>query len=201
MLRDALARYQPRSDVEAADVERVRALASAGDPWRRASSPHVTASAFVVHPPSRRVLLRWHARARTWLHVGGHADPGESDPLAIALREAREETGLDDLAPWPDARIVHVAVVPVAGSDHEPPHEHADVRYVLATGRPHDARPENPTARLRWLSIADSSAELREANLREALSRVAGLLRQGQQPIRDEPTATSSNQSVSEPSP
>jgi 8-oxo-dGTP pyrophosphatase MutT (NUDIX family) len=201
MLRDALATYHPRSDVEAADVERVRALVSAGDPWRRSSSLHVTASAFVVHPASRRVLLRWHARERTWLHVGGHADPGESDPLAIALREAREETGLDDLVPWPDAGIVHVAVVPVAGSDREPPHEHADVRYVLATGRPHTARPENPAARLRWLSIADSSAATREANLREALSRVAALLVQGQRPIRDEPTATSSNQSVPEPSP
>jgi 8-oxo-dGTP pyrophosphatase MutT (NUDIX family) len=37
-----------------------------------------------------------------WLQVGGHGDPGEGDPLAIALREAAEETGLSDLVPWPD---------------------------------------------------------------------------------------------------
>jgi NUDIX domain len=52
-------------------------------------------------------------RMKSWLHVGGHAVVGEADPLAIALREAREETGPQDLAPWPDTaqpRIVHVAI-------------------------------------------------------------------------------------------
>jgi 8-oxo-dGTP pyrophosphatase MutT (NUDIX family) len=171
--------------VEAADVERVRALASAGDPWQRSTPLHVTVSAMVVHPPSGQVLLRWHAREQAWLHVGGHADPGETDPLAIALREGREETGLDDLVPWPDAAIVHVVVVPVTATEREAAHEHADVRFVLATDRPEQARPEKPGAELRWMSIADSFTATSEANLRETLARVEVLLRQAQQPIRD----------------
>ena len=177
MLREALAGYQPQSDVEVADIARIRALAAAADPWRRSSPLHVTVSAIVVHPPTRRVLLRWHVRERAWLQVGGHADPGESDPLAIALREGREETGLDDLVPWPDSAIVHVVVVPVTASPREVAHEHADVRYVLATGRPEQARPENPDSELRWLSIAESYPATREANLRETLARVELLLR------------------------
>jgi 8-oxo-dGTP pyrophosphatase MutT (NUDIX family) len=201
MLLDALDGYRPRSDVEAADVDRVRALAAAGDPWQRTAPLHVTVSAIVVHPPTGRVLLRWHVRERAWLHIGGHADPGESDPLAIAVREGREETGLDDLVPWPGATIVHVVVVPVTATAREAAHEHADVRFVLATDQPEKARPENPAAELRWLSIPDSYAVTREANLRETLARVEVLLRRRQQPIRDEPTATSSNQSGSEPSP
>jgi 8-oxo-dGTP pyrophosphatase MutT (NUDIX family) len=201
MLLELLTGYLPRSDVEAADTDRVRALVAAGDPWRRSSPLHVTVSAIVVHPPSGRVLLRWHAREQAWLQVGGHADPGESDPLAIALREGREETGLDDLVPWPDATIVHVAVVPVTATAREAAHEHADVRFVLATARPELARPEKPGADLRWLSTVDACVATREANLRETLTRVEALLRRHQQPIRDEPTATSSNHSVSEPSP
>jgi 8-oxo-dGTP pyrophosphatase MutT (NUDIX family) len=201
MLLDMLAGYHPLSDVEAADVERIRALAAAGDPWRRSSPLHVTVSAIVVHPPTARVLLRWHAREQAWLHIGGHADPGESDPLAIALREGTEETGLDDLVPWPDSAIVHVVAVPVTATAREAAHEHADVRFVLATARPEQARPEKPGADLRWLSIAESYAATREANLRETLARVELLMRQHQQPIREEPSATSSNQSVSEPSP
>nr|WP_277349776.1 NUDIX domain-containing protein [Planosporangium thailandense] len=137
---------------------------------------HVTASALIVHPPTARVLLRWHARQQAWLQVGGHADPGELDPVAIALREGREETGLDDLVPWPDARVVHVVVVPVAPSAQEPAHEHVDVRFVLATGTPERVRPENPTAELRWLSVAEAHSLTGEANLRETLSRVGRLL-------------------------
>lgn len=59
----------------------------------------MTGSALMVHPSSGRVLLRWHERMQRWLQIGGHGDPGESDPLAVALRERREETGLPDLAP------------------------------------------------------------------------------------------------------
>ena len=75
-----------------------------GSPWDRSTPLHVTGSALIVHPASGRVLLRWHARQHVWLQVGGHGDPGEDDPFAVALREAGEETGLSDLVAWPDER-------------------------------------------------------------------------------------------------
>lgn len=175
-LTAALAGYRPGDDTEAADLRRVRRLlASSPDPWRRDTPLHLTASAVIVHPATGRVLLRWHARQQGWLQVGGHADPGEEDLLAIALREAREETGLDDLTPWPDAAIVHLVVVPAAASATEPAHEHADLRLVLATGHPETARPENPTAALRWLPISEA-AEVTRPNLRQTLTRVDRLL-------------------------
>jgi 8-oxo-dGTP pyrophosphatase MutT (NUDIX family) len=175
-LVDALAGYRPRTDTEAADLDRVRPLAATADPWHRSTDLHVTVSALIVHPPTRRVLLRWHARQQAWLQVGGHAEPGEVDPLAIVIREGIEETGLDDLVPWPDPAIVHVVIVPVTAAAHEPAHEHADLRFVLATGHPDAARPEHPAAAVRWLSIADAKAATAEQNLRETLARVDDLL-------------------------
>jgi 8-oxo-dGTP pyrophosphatase MutT (NUDIX family) len=139
----------------------------------------VTASAIIVHPPSARVLLRWHARQNAWLQVGGHGDPGEDDPLQIAIREGREETGLDDLVAWPDDRIVHVVVVPVPAAKHEPAHEHADVRFVLATLEPETARPESPTAALRWLTIPEAKSTTDADNLRETLGRIEHLFSAG----------------------
>jgi 8-oxo-dGTP pyrophosphatase MutT (NUDIX family) len=171
--------FEPRSDEEARDVERIRRLAERGDPWTRSSALHVTGSAVVVHPETRRVLLRWHERMRSWLQVGGHADPGESDPYEVALREAGEETGLADLAPWPDATrpsVVQVAIVPVPPGKGEPAHEHADLRYVLATARPDAVSPESDTARLAWLGIEEALSSVAEENLRVCLRRVAGLL-------------------------
>src|SRR5262245_37789128 len=125
-----LSDYRPQDAAEVADVARIRALLDAvEDPWTRAIPLHVTASALIGHPDSRRVLLRWHARRQAWLQVGGHGDPGEADPLDIALREGAEETGLADLAPWPHQDLVHAVIVPVPAKGDEPAHEHADLRF------------------------------------------------------------------------
>ncbi len=171
---DLLDGYRPDGEREAADLDRVRELAAtAPDPWARSEPLHVTASALVVHPDSGRVMLRWHQRQQAWLQVGGHGDPGESDPLGIALREAREETGLTDLAPWPDASLRHLVIVkvPASASKGEPAHEHADLRFVFATGTPDAIRPETADAALRWLTL-DEARELTSAdNLRETLRR------------------------------
>lgn len=177
---DVLSRYEPAGPAEAADARRVRELAAGGgDPWLRSTPLHTTASALIVHPPTGRVLLRRHPRQRSWLQVGGHGDPGESDPASIALREAVEETGLGDLKPWPDASLLQVVIVPVAAGRGEPAHEHADLRFVFATDAPGAARPENPEAPLRWLTVAEALEIAAEANVREALRRVARLLDQG----------------------
>jgi 8-oxo-dGTP pyrophosphatase MutT (NUDIX family) len=172
-----LDRYEPEGDVEAADVRRVRALAeTAPDPWRRDLPLHVTASALIVHPPTARVLLRWHQRQQAWLQVGGHGDPGETDSLAIALREAAEETALPDLTPWPDATLRHITIVNVPPGKGEPAHEHADLRFFLATQAPDAARPENDNAPLRWLPLSAAHDATSEANLRESLKRLERLL-------------------------
>ena len=172
-----LDRYQADGQAEEADLRRVLALAeTADDPWRRKLPLHVTASALIVHPQSGRVLLRWHQRQQAWLQVGGHGDPGESDPLAIALREAAEETGLTDLVPWPDAQLRHLVIVNVPAGKGEPAHEHADLRYFMATQNPEAARAENDHAPLRWLSLTEAYHATSEVNLRETLARMERVL-------------------------
>jgi 8-oxo-dGTP pyrophosphatase MutT (NUDIX family) len=173
-----LGRYRPRGDTETADLQRVHALLGAvADPYQRDLPLHVTASALIAHPPTGRVLLRWHQRQQAWLQVGGHGDPGETDPLAIVAREAEEETGLADLVPWPDGEIRHVAVVGVPPGKGEPAHEHADIRFFMATQAPDTIRPESPNAQLRWLTLAGARDTTSEPNLRETLARLESLLR------------------------
>jgi 8-oxo-dGTP pyrophosphatase MutT (NUDIX family) len=181
VLRAALAGLEPRSATEATDLARVLAAVEAGDPWSRATDLHVTGSALVVHPPTKRVLLRWHRRQQAWLQVGGHADPGEVDPFAVALREAAEETGLADLAAWPGEppAPLHLVVVRVPAAGTEPAHAHADLRYVLATARPDDVVAEAPDAPLRWLTLDEAGALTSEDNLKDSLARVAALLDAG----------------------
>lgn len=172
-----LAGYEPRGETEARDLARIVGLArTVPDPWLRTSPLHVTASGLIVHPDSGRVLLRWHPRVQEWLQVGGHGDPGEDDPLDIALRESIEETGLDDLVPWPDETLRHAVVVPVPAGRGEPAHEHADLRFVLATRSPGTARPETPDAPLRWLTVGEAEQLGLERNVAELIARVQLLL-------------------------
>jgi 8-oxo-dGTP pyrophosphatase MutT (NUDIX family) len=180
VLNGLLTGYQAVGEAESADVGRMRLLAAtAADPWSRSELPlHFTASALVLHPASRRVLLRWHAKAGCWLQVGGHGDPGERDPLAIALREAREESGLADLAPWPDGSVRHAVVCYVRPSAAEPAHEHADLRYVFATADPDAIAAENDHAPMRWVTFPEAYALVGANNLAVTLDRAERLLRQ-----------------------
>jgi 8-oxo-dGTP pyrophosphatase MutT (NUDIX family) len=176
VLTSLLTGYQATGDTEAADLARMTRLAAAAhDPWSRSLPLHFTASALVVHPATGRVLLRWHAKHGLWLQVGGHADPGESEPLAIALREAREETGLADLAPWPDGRLRHVVVCHVRASGRDPEHEHADLRYILATDRPDEIAAEDEQSPLRWLTVDAARDLVGGNNLRHTLDRAESL--------------------------
>lgn len=177
-LVDRLRRYRPDDAAEAADVDRtIEFAADCADPWDRASPLHVTASALIVHPPSQRVLLRWHERQQGWLQVGGHGDPGELDPLDVALREGAEETGIDDLRPWPTDELRHVTIVPVPPGKGEPAHHHADVRFLLATDHPERATPEKPTALLRWETVDDALDLVGTDNVATLIRRAATLLR------------------------
>lgn len=158
-LAAALSAHEPTDAQEAEELDRIRRLVEgSAEPYDRRTPIHLTASALIVHPPTRRVLLRWHAKQERWLQVGGHGDPGERDPWPIARREAEEETTLTDLRPWPgpEPRLFQVTVVPVSPSPREPAHEHADLRYVLATDRPEDVPPVVEDVPLRWCTVAEA---------------------------------------------
>lgn len=58
---------------------------------------HVTASCFVFSPDLSRVLLTFHKKGQFWVQFGGHLEAGDRTIAEAALREAREESGVDAL--------------------------------------------------------------------------------------------------------
>jgi 8-oxo-dGTP pyrophosphatase MutT (NUDIX family) len=176
LIEQTLEAYRPCNELEIADAQRLRRLLATTDVQSRSAPVHVTGSALVVHPPTREVLLRWHPRMEMWMQVGGHFDADEADPWLVAIREAREETGLTDLRAADGAdpkRPLQIAIVPVPAHGHEPAHEHADFRYLLVTDTPTAAVPESTAARLRWTSLGAAIADSAQPNLRVFLSRVS----------------------------
>lgn len=177
-LRAALLRHVPADDREAGDRAAILALVETepGCFARKTFAPgHVTGSGFIVHPPSRRVLLHHHRRLDAWLQMGGH-DEGESDPRATALREGAEESGLTDLALL-SPEILDVDVHPIPAGKGEPPHLHHDVRYALATRAPDAIRRDDAESiALRWFTLEEGAAAMDDPDATRALDRIARLL-------------------------
>jgi 8-oxo-dGTP pyrophosphatase MutT (NUDIX family) len=89
---------------------------------------HFTASCWLVSGDGARVLLTHHRKLDRWLQLGGHAD-GEADLVSVALREAREESGLADLVIEADIFDVDAHLIPARAD--EAAHTHWDVRFVV----------------------------------------------------------------------
>jgi 8-oxo-dGTP pyrophosphatase MutT (NUDIX family) len=90
---------------------------------------HVTGSAWIVDRALRHTLLTHHRKLGKWLQLGGHAD-GDSDIRRVALREAREESGLTNLVPAL-AGIYDVDIHEIPARGVEPAHLHYDLRFVF----------------------------------------------------------------------
>ncbi len=139
---------------------------------------HLTASALVVSRDGDRILLLHHRKLERWLQPGGHAEPGESDGAAIALREAREETGIEGLVLHPVApRPLDVDVHAIPERGDEPAHEHLDLRYlVLAPGDAAITLNAEESRALRWFSWHELNGLGLDAGLRRAVAKARPLV-------------------------
>jgi 8-oxo-dGTP pyrophosphatase MutT (NUDIX family) len=124
---------------------------------------HFTTSVFIIDS-EKHVLLIWHKRLQRWMPPGGHIDPDET-PEAAAMRECKEETGIDvdiigdaqpDLfADYPhEGRLLKkpfamlLEYIPAHEGRNEPAHEHMDFVFL--------ARPTNED---QVLSMNEEEAE------------------------------------------
>lgn len=147
-VRRALTEREPIDAAERSSIERTLAeLDRLADPFDEEADPvHVTGSAIVIG--RRGVVLLRHKRLGLWLQPGGHVDPGEA-PWEGALREAREETGLEvafaDLDDDGVPRLVHVDVH--AGGRG---HTHLDLRYLVVGADADPAPPAGESQEIAW---------------------------------------------------
>ncbi|MES2691927.1 MAG: NUDIX hydrolase [Verrucomicrobiota bacterium] len=148
-------------------AETQRFVAAHEDCLLRSCVPgHLTGSAWVVSPDRTQTLLTHHLKLDKWLQLGGHAD-GDGNLLAVALREAGEESGLANVrAVTPEIFDVDRHWIPARKTD--PGHYHYDLRFLI------EADPHEPLAisseskDLAWVEIERVTA----LNPEESMARM-----------------------------
>jgi 8-oxo-dGTP pyrophosphatase MutT (NUDIX family) len=104
--------------------------------WRTCAPAHVTASAAILDPAARRILLVMHGKVGRWLQPGGHCEADDATLAAAALREATEESGIVGLTVVPGILQIDRHPAPCQPGVVD---EHLDVRYLVLA--PHGAAP------------------------------------------------------------
>lgn len=141
-------------------------LAAHPDAMTRECRPaHLTGSAVVVDPTGTRVLLNLHRKARKWLQMGGHCEDGDATLADTALREAREESGIDRLALLPGPVLLDRHPAPCS-PDVE---HHLDVMYVAIAPDDSVAEVSAESLQLGWFAV-DAVPEPTDDAVRELVA-------------------------------
>jgi len=134
-LKDEIMAYMPGNEQEEKDrAIMLRYLELASDVLTRQNRiAHFTASSWILNREHTKVLMIYHNIYHSWSWTGGHAD-GEEDLLAVAVREASEETGIGHFEVLHKG-IFSLEILTVDGhekrGEYVPSHLHLNLTYLL----------------------------------------------------------------------
>ena len=134
-LKESLEKFNPYNEQE--EVERKIMLKYINDfddvLTRQNEYGHFTSSAFVLNKERTKILMVYHKIYNSWAWTGGHSD-GDSDLLYVAMKEAKEETGIKNVAPI-SKNIYSLELMNVNGHEKREKyvgsHVHLNVTYLL----------------------------------------------------------------------
>ncbi|MBQ1274492.1 MAG: NUDIX hydrolase [Cellulosilyticum sp.] len=119
---------------------------------------HMTSSGFIMNKDLTKVLMIHHNIYNTWAWTGGHAD-GDEDLLYVAMKEAKEETGVEKIEPLME-EIASIDILPVWGhmkkGKYVATHMHLSVAYILIADEDQALHiNEDENSGVKWIAIED----------------------------------------------
>jgi 8-oxo-dGTP pyrophosphatase MutT (NUDIX family) len=185
-LLQMLARYREAFPAEAAMVDRICGLVEThANCFDRTCRPgHITAAAWILSTDRRRSLLTHHRKLDRWLQLGGHAD-GQWHVEEVALREAREESGLKqfDIVPIDGMLMpfdVDVHDIPARYNDNgeliEDAHEHHDIRFLMIAHSDDEPSVSDESHDVAWCSPEEVLQRTNEESVLRMLHKAMELI-------------------------
>jgi len=156
--RDLIENYKPKCEQERVDQQAMLSFIDRNpDALLRSNlAGHMTASAIVIDRKMEKVLFAFHNIYNSWSWVGGHND-GNDDFLAVAVQEAKEETGVNNIEPY-DGEILGLDTILVHNhikkGHYVPDHLHFNLTYLLiADAHEQLVIKEDENSGVRWFGI------------------------------------------------
>jgi len=112
---------------------------------------HLTGSAWIVDKDLTHTLLTHHRKLNLWVQLGGHVED-DADMLSASWREAREESGLQDLQLL-TPHIFDVDIRAIPARKDEPEHFHYDIRYAFQADRHAELIVTSESRELAWVAL------------------------------------------------
>lgn len=165
-----LKKFEPLDDLEGiAKQQMIDFLGQEKECFERSCQHgHFTGSCWLENYDGSLCLLTKHLKARIWLQLGGHAD-GVEDLLDVALREAREESGLTELVPL-SKEIFDLGVHPT-NFKNEQSHIHYDVRFIIKSTKDEEIVKSEESLDLRWFKKNISSLPTKNYYIRRMFKK------------------------------
>ena len=159
-LREKIEKYQPYNEQEEKDKQTMLKYIDTFDDvlTRNNEFGHFTTSSWVVNKEKTKVLMIYHNIYKSWAWTGGHAD-GESDLLKTAIRELKEETGVENVKVLNDD-IFSLEIICVNGhvkrGKYVSSHVHLNLTYLLEVDENETLRvKEDENSGVKWVNIED----------------------------------------------
>ena len=175
-LREKIEKYVPYNEQEEKDKNTIlKYMDTFEDTLTRNNEfGHFTASAWVVNKERTKVLMIYHNIYKSWAWTGGHAD-GESDLLSVAVREVKEETGVENVKVLDDD-IFSLEIVCVNGhvkrGKYVSSHVHLNVTYLLEVDENETLRiKEDENSGVKWVPIDEIEVASTERWVKEKVYR------------------------------
>lgn len=175
-LREKIEKYVPYNEQEEKDKNTILKYMDAFEDTltRNNEFGHFTASAWVVNKERTKVLLIYHNIYKSWAWIGGHAD-GESDLLQTAIREVKEETGVENVKVLDDD-IFSLEIVCVNGhvkrGKYVSSHVHLNLTYLLEVDENEKLRiKEDENSGVKWVPIDEIEVASTERWVKENVYR------------------------------
>lgn len=164
--------YIPFNEQEIRDKAQILAFLRSGAELITRNNPvaHLTASAWVVSPDRKQVIMVYHNLYKSWSWMGGHAD-GDWDLLHVAKKEVMEECGLQELTVV-SPEIFSLEVLCVDGhvkkGQYLSSHLHLNVTYLFEADPAQmlHIKPDENSG-VAWVAVEDVAQKTNEAWFRE----------------------------------
>ncbi len=124
---------------------------------------HITASAWLLSKDMSKALLMHHNKLDIWVQVGGHCD-GNPNVLEVAIKEAQEESGINNITPVSD-KIFDIDIHLVPDYKNVKAHYHYDIRFLLRVNSNEDFVQNSESKELRWVRKNINDLPTQEPNI------------------------------------